>query len=113
MSFSHHAAAADACSSSYAQPSAVSKPLSARRQHAAGSARMPPLSAAAVNRPMSQQELVDSLDLPPPPPPLKPVPIIHTTAYLRQTQQLVVSRVDLDVLGLHIVRTGPSITGTA
>lgn len=51
---------------------------------------MPPLSAAAVNRLMSQQELVESLDLPPPPPPLKPVPIIHTTAYLQQTQQLVV-----------------------
>lgn len=95
MSVHHHATAADACSSSY---SAVPRPLSARWQHAAGSARMPPLSAAAVNRLMSQQELVESLDLPPPPPPLKPVPIIHTTAYLQQTQQLMVSSVGLDVL---------------
>lgn len=41
------------------------------------------LSALAT----SQQE-VDCL--PAPPPPLKPVPIIHTTAYLQQTHQLVV-----------------------
>jgi hypothetical protein len=45
-------------------------------------------SAAAVDRLSTRSQDLAEADLPPPPPPLKPVPVIHTQAYLVQTQQL-------------------------
>lgn len=82
---------ADVCSASQRwQPAAVAVPR-VRAGHAACCKRMPRTPAALSSRISSPHDAVETLDLPPPPPPLKPVPIIHTTAYLQQTQQLVVS----------------------
>jgi hypothetical protein len=90
-STSYTRTAADVCSASHTwQHAAVAVPR-VRGRRAACCRRMPLTPAALSSRSSSPRDAVETLDLPPPPPPLKPVPIIHTTAYLQQTQQLVVS----------------------
>jgi hypothetical protein len=87
----HTRTVADVCSASQRwHPAAVAVPR-VTAGHAACCKRMSRTPAALSSRSSSPRDAVETLDLPPPPPPLKPVPIIHTTAYLQQTQQLVVS----------------------
>lgn len=87
----HTRMVADVCSATQGwQPAALPVPRSTAGR-AACCKRMPCTPAALSTRSSLPRDAVETLDLPPPPPPLKPVPIIHTTAYLQQTQQLVVS----------------------
>lgn len=88
VSMPMHTAALAECSHPSCHAAAAVGRVAGLRHATGRRGSMARASAAAVDRLSTRIQDLAEADLPPPPPPLKPVPVIHTQAYLVQTQQL-------------------------